>query len=194
MDLENTVGINDNDDYSIALKCPVIIEFLDFHGSVARKIISKQATIRLVRNEFKDIILQILSENGILNYTVREMTLHKRFICEGKASVHLCDHNVKILISNCAPSKLTVFLKTLYCKMRVQKQTQTNISYKSRLLSNIPRKLTEISPLTACDINASHSVTGRVSCPESTPVSCKKRKVEEQSLGSLEKRVSKIFN
>lgn len=44
---------------------------------------------------------------------IREVVVHKKFMKDGKATIRLPDQRLQLLISNCPPDKLAVFLKTL---------------------------------------------------------------------------------
>ncbi|CAL1301829.1 unnamed protein product [Larinioides sclopetarius] len=112
------------------------------------------------------------------------MTLHTRFVKEGKATISLKQPPIQMFISNCPVGKLSMFLKVLMAKVQKAKDA-TPLSAKNRLQALKPPSFEEISPLTAVDINTLNNkvlaAMAKKSAFPQTPKSTKrKREVGEQ--------------
>ncbi|XP_038070007.1 ATP-dependent DNA helicase PIF1-like [Patiria miniata] len=120
-------------------------------GETMKRANIKNATLVLGRNEFRDIILRIECHKTSTKYLMQDITIHKRFVKDGKACIQLPKQNLQIMISNCPPHQLAAFLKCLVVKQECGNQ-QKPISERARLLSELPRKFEEISPLCEKDV------------------------------------------
>lgn len=80
-----------------------------------------------------------------LKFPLRDFTLHKRFLKEGKATLHLKDLLTKLMISNAPPNSLLSLLKILSSKTENVHKT---VPARERMLSLLPQTFDEISPLT----------------------------------------------
>lgn len=159
------------------LACTVSVESLNpLNGTVARRRAYKNVSVVCCRDEFRDIILRILSKKSPLGktYRLREITIHKRFLQEGKATIKLVTQNIQLLLSNCPPSKLALFLKCLSSKL-AQKKESGFASERTRIRSEMPRIFENISPLSERDFNVSKKRPFRdVNGNGSTPKRCKR--------------------
>ena len=61
----------------------------------------------LGRDEFRDIALRIVSSQSPLGKTflLKELTIHKQFLQEGKATIKLLTQEIQIMFSNCPPNR-----------------------------------------------------------------------------------------
>lgn len=176
------------------LCCSVKLNHLDVKGCITRSINNSKSVMQLGRNEFRDIVLKLECGKFQFSFGIKDMTLHTRFVKEGKATITLKEPKVQILISNCPTGKLSVFLKTLYAKVQGLKETKP-VGAKERLLSTKPPSFEEISPLTAVDINVLHknsSSKPKQSNWPDTPKSVK-RKIDQVAQGGTPSRVRVVI-
>ncbi|XP_035223707.1 ATP-dependent DNA helicase PIF1-like [Stegodyphus dumicola] len=166
----------------LSLLCSVKINYLDNKGCATRNIANAKSVLQLGRNEFRDIILKIDCGKTNYAYGIKDMTLHTKFVKEGKATITLKSPYIQIFISNCPPGKLNAFLKTLLAKVESLKDTK-RIGTKERLLSTKPRSFEEISPLTAVDVTALHNRlnNGKQNKYPQTPTSLKRKRDGEEN-------------
>ena len=139
-----------------SLSCPVIsasvvIDQLDGKGSVLRSARHPAAELSLCRNEQRDLALLVATARGHqMKIFLKEVTLHRRFLREGKATVVVRGQQLRVLISNAPPAQLLTFLRVLSAKLALQPGETRPASVRDRLLRPPgDRRLDEISPLTA---------------------------------------------
>lgn len=158
------------------LCCSVKLNFLDAKNSITRSVNNAKSVIQLGRNEFRDIILKLECGKFGFSFGIKDMTLHTKFVKEGKATITLKEPKVQIMISNCPTGKLNVFLKTMFAKVEKLKETKP-VGLKERLLSVKTSSFEEISPLTAVDVNilSSRLNVKKANIPE-TPKSQKRKR------------------
>lgn len=134
------------------LECCVTVESLSSNGIVNKRRSYKSIKVVLGRDEFRDIALRIVSSQSPLGKTflLKEISIHKRFVQEGKATIKLLTQRLQIMFSNCPPNQLTAFLKCLSLKLSQSKQNGHACNRK-RLLSEKPRSFENVSPLTDKD-------------------------------------------
>ena len=134
------------------LECCITVESLNSNGVVTKRRTYKNITVVLGRDEFRDIALRIVSSKSPLGKTflLKELTIHKRFLQEGKATIKLLTQKIQIMFSNCPPNQLAAFLKCLSLKLAQSKQNGLT-SNRRRLLSEKARSFENISPLTDKD-------------------------------------------
>ena len=143
------------------LECCLTVENLNSNGVVTKRRTYKSITVVLGRDEFRDIALRIVSSQSPLGKTflLKELTIHKRFLQEGKATIKLLTQKIQIMFSNCPPNQLAAFLKCLSLKLAQSKQNGI-ASNRRRLLSDKVRsaKLQNTPQL----ISASLTCVGRL--------------------------------
>nr|CAH8841746.1 unnamed protein product [Trichobilharzia regenti] len=115
---------------SLSVRCSVVVEELAADKcTVSRRITLRESQISAVRDDLQQILIRItpLENSGSkqmikksLGYPVIEMNLYKNFLSQGKATICLPAHSVRIMISNCPPDKLRFFLGTLRTKFNEQ--------------------------------------------------------------------------
>ncbi|PVD22918.1 hypothetical protein C0Q70_16178 [Pomacea canaliculata] len=134
-----------------SIVCSVSLEEVSGTGSIIKKTQHKNVTLTLGRDEFKELQLFLDLPKKVMHMCIREVVVHKKFMKDGKATIRLPDQRLQLLISNCPPDKLAVFLKTLQTKLEVLRE-KGFVSQRQRMLSEEPRAFTEISPLTIKDL------------------------------------------
>lgn len=155
------------------LECCLTVESLNTNGVVTKRRTYKNITVVLGRDEFRDIALRIVSSQSPLGKTflLKELTIHKRFLQEGKATIKLLTQKIQIMLSNCPPNQLAAFLKCLSLKLAQSKENGLT-SNRRRLLSEKARSFENISPLTDKDFT----------------MGCKKRPLDDNN-GVTPKRI-----
>ena len=145
------------------LECCLTVENLNSNGVVTKRRTFKSITVVLGRDEFGDIV----SSQSLLGKTflLKELTIHKRFLQEGKATIKLLTQKIQVMFSNCPPNQLAAFLKCLSLKLAQSKQNGI-ASNRRRLLSDKARSFENISPLTDKDFT----------------VGCKKRPLQDKNV------------
>lgn len=142
--------------------CSATLEELSAKGETLRKMHHKSVTFTLGRNEFRDVILCINFPNKReMKYIVKDLLVHKKFVKDGKATIKLPTENTQIMVSNCAPDKLIMFLKTMTTKLECLKK-KGFVSDRLKWKSDLPRTFEEISPLTMRDLKEAHEAKAKL--------------------------------
>lgn len=179
MDSEDTV-----------ITCAISIDWLNAQGISIRKISHKSATMRLIRNDSREIFIDVGTEksNTSTRLLLRDIVIHKKFMSEGKASIKFNRDKCMLYASNAPPGLLMNFLRTLFIKMSGQGGSG-NISGKvqdvrTRMLSENPSKFDEISPVTNLEVARAKKLAGLSRATPTTPSPpSKKRKFEQITKG-----------
>lgn len=137
---------------SVEVQCSVAVEYLNQAGQATKRKNSRNATVTLGRNEFREILLLVHDGKLSQNFVLREIQLFTRFTRDGKSTIKLIPENIQILISNCPPDKLQILLKTLSIKYAADKKISKPVSDRTRLISTLPRTFDTISPVQAQDV------------------------------------------
>lgn len=140
--------------------CTVSQEQLAKNGSVLKKSLHKNACLTLGRNEFKDVLLKLNLGKRDFKFRLHDITVHKKFAREGKATIKLVNHHLQFMLSNCPPDKLIMFLKTMTTKLECLKHKGT-VSDRKRLTSDLPRTFQEISPLNLQELQTVHNLRAK---------------------------------
>ena len=79
------------------------VENLNSNGVVTKRWTFKSITVVLGRDEFRDIV----SSQSPLGKTflLKELTIHKQFLQEGKATIKLLTQEIQIMFSSCPPNR-----------------------------------------------------------------------------------------
>ncbi|XP_060899427.1 ATP-dependent DNA helicase PIF1 [Labrus mixtus] len=133
------------------LSCCVTMEQLNTSGQATRRQVMRKASVTLGRNEFQEIILRVHDGKVPQSYRLREFKLFTKFVREGKCTVKLLPENIQVLMSNCPPDKLNLFLKTLSIKHQAWMASKP-LSDREKLKAGLPRSFEAISPLQQKDI------------------------------------------
>ncbi|XP_029380423.1 ATP-dependent DNA helicase PIF1 [Echeneis naucrates] len=133
------------------LLCCVTLEHLSPSGQGVRRQLIRKASVTLGRNEFQEIILRVHDGKVPHSYHLKEFKLFTKFARDGKCTVKLLPENIQVLISNCPPNQLSLFLKTLSIKHQAW-QSSRPLSDREKLKAGLPRSFEAISPLQQKDI------------------------------------------
>ncbi|KAG7524825.1 ATP-dependent DNA helicase PIF1 [Solea senegalensis] len=133
------------------LQCCVMVEQLNSSGQATRRQVIRKASVILGRNEFQEIILRVHDGKVPQSFNLKEFKLFTKFAREGKCTVKLLPENTQVLISNCPPDQLSLFLKTLSIKYQAWHSSKP-LSAREKLKAALPRSFEAISPLQQKDI------------------------------------------
>lgn len=133
------------------LQGSVTVEQLGASGQAARRQLLRKATVILGRNEFQEMLLRIHDGRTQQNYRLKDFQLFTKFVREGKCTVKLERENTQLLLSNCPPDQLSLFLRTLSIKHQAGRGSKAP-SEREKLKACLPRSFQAISPLQQKDI------------------------------------------
>lgn len=169
----------DKNDSSVT--CSVNMEWLTSQGTIQRKQNYKTAVLRLIRNEFQDMFVEVTAEKAApIRLKLKDINVHNKFMQEGKASIKFQQVKCTIFISNAPPSQLLSFLRTIFIKMTGDKSKTSNTSLRTQLLSNKPNSFEEISPVTFADLDKAKAKLSKSTDTTPSPLA-KKRKLSERN-------------
>lgn len=134
-----------------ALQCGGTIEWMNNLKEVTRRVKYASMTAKLLRNEFRDLYLHIESGKTAHKFHVFQVSIHKKFIAEGKATINFHESNIVVMFYNAPAANLIPFLKTLFIKIASKKQSP-KVKLREQLLSGKPHALEDISPINAKDV------------------------------------------
>ncbi|KAK5974121.1 ATP-dependent DNA helicase, partial [Trichostrongylus colubriformis] len=170
----------ENCTYCYSLQCSVRIESIsnvNRRGAVA----SKNATLIIGRNLAREIVLQVElggvsgGRPAVASYSLVDCVIHRKSIAQGKGSIEVPSRKLVIQLSNCAPRKLNVFLKSLQAKLDIMRseraqsapgthRTPLAVARKS-YLQDLPCLHTVLSPLTVGEIRQVRKLRGIADSP-----------------------------
>lgn len=174
------------------LSCAVTVEWMTPQGSIIRKVNHKTASLRLIRNEFREMFIEITTEkHAAIRLSLKAINVFKKFMAEGKASVKFQEVGCTLFISNAPPTNLVSFLRTMFVKMTGDKESTTTPSKQSmrtKLLSGKAQAFEEISPVTVADMHKAKTKISKSTVTTPSPPS-KKRKSEDVGKGPAPKKL-----
>lgn len=175
------------------LSCTVSIEWTTSQGSISKKDNYKNASLRLIRNEFREMYMEISSDKHSMRLSLKGINVFKKFMAEGKASIKFQDVGCTLFISNAPPTNLVMFLRTVFVKMTGDKEHCANKApsketIRTKLLSGKAQAFEEISPVTVSDIHKAKSKVSKSTVTTPSPPS-KKRKYEDPGRGPVPKKL-----
>ncbi|KAI4456006.1 dna helicase-related [Holotrichia oblita] len=176
------------------LTCTVNIEWKNAQGIVQRKILHKSAGLKLIRNEHRQMFVEVTTNKSApIRLELKSINVHKKFMSEGKSSIEFKDDRCIIYLSNAPPSQLLGFLKTMFVKMTGSKPQQgVSTSLRTQLLSNKPKQYDEISPVTISDLENVRQKLSRATDTTPSPLS-KKRKLQ-QDTGENQPKLKRMYS
>lgn len=147
------------------LQCCVTVEQLNSSGQATRRQVIRKATVILGRNEFQEMLLRLHDGKIPQNYRLKGFQLFTKFVREGKCTVKFIPENTQLLMSNCPPDQLSLFLRTLSIKHQAGKSSKAT-SEREKLKACLPRSFEAISPLQQKDIQKVNDLRGKVTAPK----------------------------
>ncbi|XP_034039033.1 ATP-dependent DNA helicase PIF1 [Thalassophryne amazonica] len=143
------------------LQCCVVVEHLNASGQATRRQVTRKASVLLGRNEFQELVLRIHDDRVVpQSYTLKDFKLFTKFSREGKCTVKLHPENIQVLISNCPPNQLSIFLRTLSIKHLAWKSSKP-LSNREKLQAGLTRSFEAISPLQSKDVQKANELRAK---------------------------------
>ncbi|XP_017047634.1 ATP-dependent DNA helicase PIF1 [Drosophila ficusphila] len=181
------------------LTCAVNMLWTNSVGVTGRKLAYKTATLRLVRNDLRELFVEVTPEKlKPLKFKLKDLMVHKKFMSEGKATFNFKAENCTLYLSNAPPGTLMFFLRTIFIKMNGteggSQPDDATLQKKLRehLMSGKPSSFDDISPVTTAEMILARKKAGLMSKGSVTtpsPQGAKKRRFdelkEEKERGSL---------
>uniref|UniRef100_A0A8C6TDJ2 ATP-dependent DNA helicase PIF1 n=1 Tax=Neogobius melanostomus TaxID=47308 RepID=A0A8C6TDJ2_9GOBI len=146
------------------VQCSITVEQLNTSGETTRRQVMRKASILLGRNEFQELILRVHDGKVPQSFAIKEFKLFTKFARDGKCTIRLLPSNTQILLSNCPPAQLSVFLKTLTIKHQAG-QGAKPMTDREKLKAGLPRSFEAISPLQQKDIQKVNELRARAHAP-----------------------------
>lgn len=176
------------------LECQVTIEYMDkAKSSVCGKVTFKSAILKLIRNEFRELFLQIHGNNGkrTMRYQLKSINIMKKFMSEGKATIIFQEDRCTIFICNAPPSQLFNFLKFMVVKTIKSDETPKHV--RTKMLSTKQSSTDEISPLTDKELQrAKMKCVSETKTPPSASKTLKRPRQDEGTVKAKKNCLMKI--
>ncbi|KAI7810179.1 ATP-dependent DNA helicase PIF1 [Triplophysa rosa] len=146
------------------LQCTVAVERLNPAGQAIKRQHIRKATVVLGRNEFQEIVMRVHDGKAPQSFMLRDFRLFTRFAKDGKCTVKFVPENTQVLISDCPPDRLKMFLKTLSIKHQAS-QSVKPMSHRAKIRAGLPRSFETISPLQLKDVQKANELRSQVNSP-----------------------------
>lgn len=146
------------------LQCTVAVERLNPAGQAIKRQLIRKGTVTLGRNEFQEMVLRVHDGKAPQNFMLRNFQLFTRFAKDGKCTVKFVPENTQVLLSDCPPDRLKMFLKTLSIKHQAS-QSNKPLSDREKLRAGLPRAFETVSPLQLKDVEKANELRSRVNAP-----------------------------
>ncbi|MBN3298607.1 PIF1 helicase, partial [Amia calva] len=144
------------------LQCCATVERISATGQTTKRQVIRKAVVALGRNEFQEMVLRVEDGKVPQSFILREIQLFTRFARDGKSTIRLVPDHIQVLISDCPPDRLRVFLKTLSIKHQAWQQTGKPLGNRAKLLSGLPHSFETISPLQQKDVQKANALREKV--------------------------------
>ncbi len=167
------------------ISCAVNIIWNDIQGQSIRKVTHKIANLKLIRNDLREIFIEVSTDKTKpIKLKLAGIAVHKKFMNEGKASINFTNDRCTLFISNAPPGNLLLFLKTIFVKISGEKNVdpaEMQKKIRAHMLSGLPTKFEEISPITNIDLQRTKKIHGisKATVTTPSPPRNKKRKIDE---------------
>lgn len=146
----------DMDSEGCSLTCTVAVEWLNAQGSILRKVTHRTASLRLIRDQQREMLVEIRAEkaNVLTKLPLKGISVFNKFMTEGKASIKFKEQNCTLFLSNAPSSQLINFLKTIFVKLTGQEGKTLKDPLREKLFANVQACGAEdISPATSAEVN-----------------------------------------
>lgn len=186
------------------LTCAVNIHWTNTVGVTGRKLAYKTATLRLVRNDLREMFVEVTPEKlKPIKFKLKDIMVHKKFMSEGKATFNFKAEQCTVYLSNAPPGTLMLFLRTIFIKMNGSGQEEPTVDQASmqkkireHMLSGKPSSFEDISPVTTAEMVLARKKAGLISRGTTTtpsPQAAKKRRFEELKSGTDVPAAKKLY-
>lgn len=177
-----------------SLSCSVNVEWLNAQGIIQRKLAHKNAFLRLIRSNAREIYIEVTAGKSTpVKLLLKAISVHKKFMNEGKASIKFQEAKCTMYLSNAPPNQLLTFLRTLFVKMTGEKsESNANTSLRTQVLANKPKQFEEISPVTSVEVDKARAKVSKATDTTPSPLS-KKRKMSPREDGVKAPASKKLY-
>lgn len=149
------------------LSCATNVDWLNDQGVSVRRIVHKVATLRLVRNDLREMFVEVSTDKTKpIKLKLAGIVVHKKFMAEGKASIKFTAEKCILMLSNAPPGTLMLFLKTLFVKMTGEREATSDNpanmqkTIRAHMLSGAAATFQEVSPITQAEVTRAHKLVG----------------------------------
>lgn len=146
------------------LQCTVAVERLNPAGQAIKRQLIRKGTVTLGRNEFQEMVLRVHDGKAPQNFMLRDFQLFTRFAKDGKCTVKFIPESTQVLVSDCPPDRLKMFLKTLSIKHQASQGIKP-MSDRDKLRAGLPRAFETLSPLQLKDVQKANEMRSKVNAP-----------------------------
>lgn len=148
-----------------SLSCATNVDWLNDQGVSVRRIVHKVATLRLIRNELREMFVEVSTDKTKpIKLKLAGIVVHKKFMAEGKASIKFTAEKCILMLSNAPPGTLMLFLKTLFVKMTGERagDNPANMqkTIRAHMLSGAAATFQEVSPITHAEVSRAQKLVG----------------------------------
>jgi ATP-dependent DNA helicase PIF1 len=184
------------------LNCCAVVEWLNSQNVTMKKIQYKNAMIKILRNDIREIFLEISQDKvTTTKLKLKDINVFKKFMNEGKASIKFNNEKASLFISNAPPGSLIFFLKTLYIKMTKDTEANKGISkedmhkkLRTHLLSEKASQFEEISPVTNAELDrAKKTAISKSTVTTPSPPASKKRRLIDDKLSDNPRAAKQLY-
>lgn len=165
--------------------CVVSLDWVNQHGQSTRKVKYRSASLRLKRNNLKDMYVEVLpnaKNSPTHKLLVKNVKVLNRFMGEGKASIIFQLERCTLLMSNAPVSNLITFLKTIFVKVTGKDSSvKENRKLTALDILSADNNLTDISPITTTELKTSKEKTKlkTINVTTPSPKTIRKRKLND---------------
>ncbi|XP_055919568.1 ATP-dependent DNA helicase PIF1 [Eupeodes corollae] len=173
------------------LTCAVNIQWTNSVGVTGRKLVYRTATLRLVRNELREIFIEVSTEKSKpIKFKLKDVMIHKKFMNEGKCTFNFKAENCSMYLSNAPPGTLMNFLRIVFIKLNGSPNENLDEAtmqkkLRAHLLSGKPSTFEEVSPVTTAEMVMARKAAGvsKSTVTTPSPKAVKKRRFDELRSG-----------
>lgn len=184
------------------LNCCATVEWLNSQAVTMKKVQYKNAVIKILRNDIREMFLEISQEKvTTTKFKLKDINVFKKFMNEGKATIKFNTEKASLMISNAPPGSLIFFLKTLFIKMTKDTETNKGISkeemhkkLRTHLLSEKSSQFEEISPVTNAELDRAKKLAiSKTSVTTPSPPASKKRRLIDGKLSDNPRAAKQLY-
>lgn len=164
--------------------CSARLEWTNPQGAVTRKVNHKKAELRILRNELKEMFVEVSAEKEVpTKLRVQAIKVHNKFMNEGKASINFQNARCMLYISNAPVAQLISFLRTMVVKLsdKSKGNNNSNTSLRTQLLSHKAKHFDEISPVTVVELENAKMKVSKSTDTTPSPGSRKRKLPQPES-------------
>ncbi|KAI1282083.1 ATP-dependent DNA helicase PIF1 [Halotydeus destructor] len=179
------------------LSCVIRVDSTDERGNSKSISFPKNGKLKILRDENRNITVKAIdgtnshkSVSMSMDRQLNSVKIHSSFVNSGKASiVSTRGHcRTQLMISNCPPSELKLFLNALGLKAALQNGIEQCTKKKALFADQCAKRVDyeKISPLSLNDLKRARTVLGDKSNKESSPRSSNNKKRRTELFGGIQ--------